>query len=120
LQHNRFPNAKTNMALFLTESGYRISYKSMWHNLHVIAEAARKAGLEIPPKLSWHSLRKSFATDFMEQHPDRPWVLMDLMGHLNPSTLHRYVKHSRAYYDQAIDTIVGEVVAEATEMRGVM
>jgi site-specific recombinase XerD len=97
-----FPNAKTDPALFLTESGERISYKAMWHNLHCIVEAARKAGLEVPPKLSWHSLRKSFATNFMEQHPDRPWVLMDLLGHLNPSTLHRYVKHSRAYYEQAI------------------
>jgi site-specific recombinase XerD len=115
-----FPNAKTNPALFLTESGERISYKAMWHNLHVITEAARKAGLEMPPQLSWHSLRKSFATNFMEQHPDRPWVLMDLMGHLNPSTLHRYVLHSRAYYDQAIEDIVGAMVAEVTAMRGVV
>jgi site-specific recombinase XerD len=115
-----FPNARTNAALFLTESGERISYKAMWHNLHVIGEEARKADLEMPPKLSWHSLRKSFATNFMERHPDRPWVLMDLMGHLNPSTLHRYVKHSRAYYDQAIDDLVGEVMAEVTEMRGVV
>jgi site-specific recombinase XerD len=115
-----FPNAKTNPALFLTESGERMSYKAMWHNLHSIVEEARKAGLEVPPKLSWHSLRKSFATNFMEQHPDRPWVLMDLMGHLNPSTLHRYVKHSRTYYDQAIDEIVGAMVTDTTEMRGVM
>ncbi len=92
----------------------------MWHNLHSIVEEARKAGLEVPPKLSWHSLRKSFATNFLEQHPDRPWVLMDLLGHLNPSTLHRYVKHSRTYYEQAIDEIVGAMVAEATEMQGVV
>jgi integrase len=91
---------------------------AMWHNLHVITEEARKAGLAMPPKLSWHSLRKSFATNCMEQHPDRPWVLMDLMGHLNPNTLHRYVKHSRAYYDQATRDIVGALVAEATEMPG--
>lgn len=115
-----FPNAKTNPALFLTESGERITYKAMWHNLHCIVEEGRKAGLALPPKLSWHSLRKSFATNFMEQHPDRPWVLMDLMGHLNPSTLHRYVKHSRVYYDKAIEEIVGAMVASATEMRGVV
>ena len=47
-----FPNAKTNPALFLTESGERISYKAMWHNLHVIVQEARKAGLEMPPKLA--------------------------------------------------------------------
>jgi site-specific recombinase XerD len=82
-----FPNAKTNPALFLTESGERMSYKAMWHNLHSIVEEARKAGLAVPTKLSWHSLRKSFATNFMEQHPDRPWVLMDLLGHLNPPSI---------------------------------
>jgi hypothetical protein len=65
-----------------------------------------------------NSLRKSFATNFMEIHPDRPWILMDLMGHLNPSTLHRYVKHSRAYYAQAIDDIVGAMVTEITDMQG--
>ena len=92
----------------------------MWHNLHVIVEQARKAGLDLPPKLSWHSLRKSFATAFMELHPDRPWVLMDLMGHLNPSTLHRYVLHSRAYYDQAIEDMVGTMVAETNKIRGVV
>ncbi len=113
-----FPNAKTNPALFLTESGERISYKAMWHNLHVITEAARKVGLEMPPKLSWHSLRKSFATNFMEQHPDRPWVLMDLMGHLNPGTLHRYVKHSRAYYEQAVEDIVEAMLPSPSEMQG--
>lgn len=105
-----FPDARVNAALFLTESGDRISYKSMWRSLHLIAREARTAGLCIPPKLSWHSLRKSFATNFMERHPDRAWVLMDMMGHRNPSTLHRYVKHSRSYYDQAIDDIVRDLV----------
>jgi site-specific recombinase XerD len=113
-----FPNAKTHRALFLTEGGESICYQAMWRNLRVIAQQARKAGLDLPPKLSWHSLRKSFATNFMEQHPDCPWVLMDMMGHLNPSTLHRYVKHSRGYYDHAIDSIIQELIPEATQMKG--
>ncbi len=113
-----FPNAKTNPALFLSESGDRLTYKSMWHHLNVIVGKARQAGLDLPAKLSWHSLRKSFATNFMERHPDRPWVLMELMGHHNPSTLHRYVKHSRAYYDQARDNLVGAMFREATQKKG--
>lgn len=105
-----FPNAVSNPALFLSESGERISYKTMWRSLHVIAEAAVKAGLDLPQHLSWHSLRKSFATNFMEKQPDKVWVLMDLMGHLNPSTLHRYVKHSRSYYEKAIEEIVASLI----------
>jgi site-specific recombinase XerD len=104
-----FPSQANNPALFLSESGERISYKTMWRNLHVIAEAAVKAGLDLPEHLSWHSLRRSFATNFMEKQPDKVWVLMDLMGHLNPSTLHRYVKHSRSYYEKAIEEIVGSL-----------
>jgi len=101
----RFPEAKTNPALFLTESGERITYQAAWRNLHIITEAARKAGLEMPHKFSWHDLRRSFATTFMEQHPDQVWLLMDMMGHLNPSTLHHYVRHSRAYYERALNTV---------------
>jgi len=113
-----FPNATVSPALFLTESGDRISYKAMWRSLHIIATEAREAGIDVPPKLSWHSLRKSFATNFMERHPERPWVLMDLLGHMNPSTLHRYVKHSRSYYERAIDDIVRDLVPGTPETEG--
>jgi hypothetical protein len=58
------------------------------------------------------------ATSFMEQYPDRPWVLMDMMGHLNPSSLPRYVKHNRAYFEHAIDSIVKELIPEASQMKG--
>jgi integrase len=101
-----FTNAATSTTLFLTERGEMLSYGKMWFALNCIVEKAREAGLEIPPKLSWHSLRKSFATNYMERHPEDIWVLMDMMGHVNPSTLHRYVKHSRKYYDEAIDNMV--------------
>lgn len=104
-----FQNSQTNPALFLNQSGGRISYSSMWRNLHVISEAAIRAGLELPAPFSWHSLRKSFATNFMEQYPNKIWVLMDMMGHLNLSTLHHYVKHTREYYDQARDSLIEEM-----------
>lgn len=108
-------NASTHPALFLSEKGQRMSYNTMWHALHSIAVAARKAGIELPPKLGWHSLRKSFATNFMEQHPDQVWVLMDMLGHISPSVVHRYVKHSRAYFDQAIDRVIEELVPPPQE-----
>lgn len=113
----KFPNAKTNPALWLTESGERISYKTMWRSLHVIASEAKKAGLNLPPNFGWHSLRKSFATNYMEQHPSKAWELMHKMGHLNLSTLHRYVKFSRDYFDQATDRIVSEMMSDNIQAR---
>lgn len=105
-----FPDAKINPALFLTESGSRLSYDAMSYFLSCIVKEARLEGLDLPPKLTWHSLRKSFATNFIEQYPDKVWVLMEMMGHLNPSTLYRYVKHNRSYYDQAIDNMVSDLI----------
>jgi site-specific recombinase XerD len=63
--------------------------------------------------MGWHSLRKSFATNFMEQYPEQVWLLMEMLGHLNPSTLHRYVKHSRAYYDQSLNHIAQQLMKHA-------
>lgn len=109
-----FLNASASTALFLSERGLRMSYNTMWHGFHSIAAAARAAGLELPPKMGWHSLRKSFATNFMEQHPDQVWILMDMLGHISPSVVHRYVKHSRAYYEQAIDRVLDELIPANT------
>ena len=109
-----FPNSHTNAALFLTESGERITYKDAWYHLSVVVKAGRKAGLELPARMGWHSLRKSFATNFMEQYPEQVWLLMEMLGHLNPSTLHHYVKHTRAYYDQSLNRIAQHLMKHAS------
>jgi site-specific recombinase XerD len=105
-----FRKAKTNVALFLTERGNRIGYSGMWEFLDEIVEKARKEGLEMPPKMSWHSLRKSFATNYMEQHPGKVWELMKLMGHQNLSTLDRYILPGPEAYEQAINTMVKDMI----------
>ena len=89
-----------------------MNYKDMWRNLHVLVQPACKAGLNLHPKPSWHNPRKSFATNFMERCPGRSWVLMDMMRHVSPIRLHRYVKDSRAYCDQALNQIAGELVPD--------
>ncbi|MBC1280808.1 site-specific integrase [Nostoc sp. UCD121] len=103
------PNSEINTTLFLTERGELISYQQMWSALNKIVEQARKTGLDLPPKFAWHSLRKSFATNYMEKRPGDIWVLMDLMGHINPSTLQRYVKPSKQRYEEAIDNMINEL-----------
>lgn len=104
-----FPNAETDSTLFLTERGEIVSYQQMWSAFNKIVTQAREAGLDLPPKFAWHSLRKSFATNYMEKRPGDVWILMDLMGHINPSTLQRYVKPSRQRYEEAVDDMVNEL-----------
>jgi site-specific recombinase XerD len=113
-----FPDAKTQEALFLTERGDRIAYQGIWHSLRTIAQAARAAGLELPHKFSWHSLRKSFATNFMEENPDQVWLLMNLMGHLSPGTLFCYVKHTREYFEQGIGMVAQGLLSNAAALTG--
>jgi integrase len=104
-----FPNANSDPALFLSNKGSRISYGAMWSNLQGIAAAAREAGFVFPSRFGHHSLRKSFATNFLQQNPDQFWVLMDMMGHMDPSTLYRYLKYSRSHYDRIQDQILAEL-----------
>jgi integrase len=110
-----FRNAKTNVALFLTERGNRMDYSSMWEFLDNIVESARKVGLQLPPKMSWHSLRKSFATNYMDQYPGRVWELMKLMGHQNLSTLHRYVIPGQDAFELALNNMVTDMMPNEEE-----
>lgn len=104
-----FINAQSETALFLSEAGSRISYNAMYRNLKNITESARKEGLAMPPKLNWHDLRRTFATLFIERYPDRTGVLMDMLGHINPSTLNRYIRHRRAFYERALDSVLDDL-----------
>lgn len=104
----QFPRSQSNPALFLSEQGNRISYGAMQHNINQIAVAATRAGIHLPPSFGWHSLRKSFATEFMERSPEKMWTLMHWLGHLNPSTMYRYVIPSQEYYELALETYAQE------------
>lgn len=87
-----FLNAETDPALFLGETGNRISYSAMARNFKRIVEAAIEAGLDIPPDMSLYDLRRSFATNIVEEDPGRIWEAMALLGHSNPSTINRYLR----------------------------
>lgn len=87
-----------------------MDYSCMWDFLDNIVEIARKEGFQLPPKMSWHSLRKSFTTNFMEQYPGRVWELVKLMGHQNLSTLNRCVIPGKETFEQAQNNMVIEMM----------
>ncbi len=102
----QFPHAKTNPALFLSERGTRPSYSSNWEALHRIVGAAEAEGFSFPPGFSWHDLRRSFATNMLEKFPQEWRAIMRMMGHENPSTLHRYHKPTPEYFDKAFTRVL--------------
>jgi integrase len=75
-------------------------------DLKQMCESARKAGFPILPHMSWHWLRRIFATRFIERFPDKMAVLIQLLGHSNPHTVHRYIRHSDAWMDEQIRTVM--------------
>jgi integrase len=113
-----FPNAETNPALFLSETGERISYDAMWCAMTRIVENAREAGVELPPQFCWHDLRRSFATNFLEENPDQIWLLIDFLGHLNPGTVHRYIRQSREAFESATDRVLSRYLPASAGIQG--
>lgn len=111
----RFLNSDMRLALYLSERGERLSYSAMWRNLKRIVEEARREGLNLPPEFCWHDLRRTFATLFAEKYPERMWLLMDMLGHLNPGTLRRYVKHRREYYEKSLDLVLNDMIPDSSQ-----
>jgi len=91
-----FPGSETNPALFLTLEGTRVGYTMARSALGTIVRHARAAGLVLPADMGWHSFRRSFATQYIQEHPDKIWKLLELLGHQDPLTLIRYVRPTAA------------------------
>jgi integrase len=96
--------------LFLSETGNPLTEAAAQYAMRQFIPTARKAELRVPPRFGWHSLRRSFATIFLEENPESAWVLMEMLGHINPSTLHRYVHHTRAYHDRVMDSVISKLI----------
>ena len=71
-------------ALFLNQSGGRLSRQSAWQ---IISEAARVA--ELPGEISPHTFRHSFATHLLEGGADVR-VVQELLGHSSVATTQIY------------------------------
>lgn len=96
--------------LVLSERGRAMGLGAAQQAMRGLTAIGRDAGLRIPPRFGWHSLRRSFATIFMEETPESPWVLMEMLGHSNPSTLHHYVHHPRAYHERVMDNVIERLI----------
>jgi integrase len=106
----QFPNATTNPALFLAETGVRIAYSSMERSLRCIVSAARETGMDLPPNMSWHSLRRSFATNYIERYPQHLWTLLQMLGHINPGSINHYVKFRKNHLEKTINTVLKKLL----------
>jgi site-specific recombinase XerD len=108
-QHVRpsFPHADVRPELFLSAEGGPLSYQECWSRLSKVVEAARRAGVNLPAKLRWHDLRRTFATLFLEENPDQFWLLMKLMGHSARGTMASYVLIDDVTFQYTMQRVLG-------------
>lgn len=88
--------------LFLSKSGSRLTYTAVQLALKKMVAVAQNNNFEIMDHLTWHWFRRIFATRFVEKFPNKTPVLLELMGHMSPNTIHRYIRHSEAWMDDQI------------------
>ena len=97
-------------SLFLSETGGLVDPSNASTALRSLAKDARAGGLRTPPRFGWHSLRRSFATIYSEEYPGRDHTLVEMLGHENLSSLHRYLHHTRAYHEQVMDGVLDSLL----------
>lgn len=95
-----------NSLVFVTQSGNRMTYSNINAALKEMVRVVRKEGFLVLEHLSWHWFRRLFATRFVEQFPHRLSVLVELLGHTTPNTVHRYIRHSEAWVDEEIQKVL--------------
>lgn len=105
----QFPESDVNPALFLSGRGRRLGYFCARSALRVVIRHARRAGLILPSDMGWHSLRRSFATQFLDRHPDQIWQLLEFMGHESMLSLIRYVRPSPEKVHAVIERVVAKL-----------
>jgi integrase len=94
--------------LFPSKTGGLLDYSNLQKGLAEMIQAAEKAGFSVASHMSWHWMRRFFATRFIERFPNKLSILITLLGHQNSGTVHRYIRHSQAWMDEQIqETLQG-------------
>jgi integrase len=94
--------AKDNPYLFPSRGGKFLTYTSMMRGLEAMKLVANKNNFTVAEHLSWHWMRRLFATRFIERFPNQLPALVKLLGHVSPNTVHKYIHHSDAWMDKRI------------------
>lgn len=99
-------NAEKTDFVFPSRSGQLLSYAGIHGALSEMVAVANKAGFSVAPHMGWHWFRRIFATRFIERFPNQLSTLIELMGHMSPNTIHRYIRHSSAWMDKQMQLVL--------------
>lgn len=112
LSHHRGQLNPQTSHLFVSQSGVKMTYATINAALLEMIKVAQSQDFPILDHLGWHWFRRLFATRFIERFPHRLSVLVELLGHVTPNTVHRYIRHSEAWMDQEIQNVLEGAVLQ--------
>jgi site-specific recombinase XerD len=92
--------------LFPSKSGKMLNYATVQTALKEMVKLAQAHKFPVSDHMTWHWFRRVFATRFIENNPGKLPVLIELLGHMTPNTVHRYVRHSEAWMDKQIQEVL--------------
>ena len=75
--------------VFPSKSGQRLTYAVAQAALKEMVECGQVHKFPVMEHMSWHWFRRIFATRFIESNPAKLPVLIELLGHMTPNTVHR-------------------------------
>jgi len=92
--------------LFPSKSGRIMTYSGIQVALKEMIKIAQNNNIPIMNHMGWHNFRRIFATLFIERFPDKLPVLITLLGHMSPNTVHCYIRHSEAWMDRKVQDVL--------------
>jgi site-specific recombinase XerD len=92
--------------LFPSKTGRRLDYSAAYTAIKDMVAVASMHDFPVADHMCWHWLRRIFATTFIERNPGKMAVLIELLGHMSPNTVHRYIRHSSAWMDRQIQEVL--------------
>ena len=95
--------------LFFSTQGGPIDYNSLQRAIVTMRGSANENGFAVLDHFAWHWLRRLFATRFIERYPDKLPVLIQVLGHITGQTVHKYIRHSKAWMDDEMKGVLEKV-----------
>lgn len=86
-----FPKSQDSEYLFLNEDGSRLTKFWYWKTFRKIVKLARESGVQVPADLRPHDLRRTFATNALEQNPLAYRKVLKDLGHSYASSAAPYL-----------------------------
>ena len=113
-----FPKGAASDYLFLDKDGDRLTKNQYYRNFRKIVELALEAGLPLPKNIRPHDLRRTCATNTLEENPLAYRKALRNLGHTFPSSAAPYLIATDADVEDEQSDLIDIFVNPDVEKRG--